>query len=495
MNNTIFRIWYLLLGVILLALSACNHVASDKAKVNKSERVNTLDYVGLWYAPAYGIMLDVDARSHQWYQLTSEYCQKFSLEITHERVINSINVASDQLSIHTTIGDLKVPGIVMRHIGQLPDSCTTNQIVTSKFEPNYRFDAQIDFEIFWQTFQEYYAFFDIEGVDWHGVYQLANSKISQTTTESELVDILIEMVEPLKDFHVSIMNEALDIEYSESRKPSIDDLILQEFITDNQIEVPFSQQQILNLEHYLDQALGRSFQIILDHFIAPEDVKINASETLFWGILAGNVGYINVMSMELTELVNEAPEWLDHKALLEQQLEQIMKDLSEVNSVIIDVRINGGGDDFVGNMIASHFFQITQHVYSKQARLGDKRTPLQKVFVTPSKGRLFTGPVAVLTSSTTYSAAEVFAMIMAERSNTVLVGEASAGGFSDILPKSLPHGTEFSLSNEFYLTPTGDGFEGVGVPVDIQQINFSKEQREQYIDLSIEKSINWLQSQ
>jgi C-terminal processing protease CtpA/Prc len=100
-----------------------------------------------------------------------------------------------------------------------------------------------------------------------------------------------------------------------------------------------------------------------------------------------------------------------------------------------------------------------------------------------------------MTSASTSSAAETFAMSMRQRANTTLVGEATAGGFSDGLDKVLPHGTEFSLSNEFYLTPDNEEFEGVGVPVDIEQAFFTLEQREQGIDLGLEKAEAWIMQQ
>jgi C-terminal processing protease CtpA/Prc len=86
-------------------------------------------------------------------------------------------------------------------------------------------------------------------------------------------------------------------------------------------------------------------------------------------------------------------------------------------------------------------------------------------------------------------------MAMRERDNTILVGEATSGGFSDMLEKSLPHGLKFSLSNEFYLTPSGEEFEGSGVPPDIEQAFFTREQRENEQDLGFDKAIEWLLQQ
>jgi C-terminal processing protease CtpA/Prc len=100
-----------------------------------------------------------------------------------------------------------------------------------------------------------------------------------------------------------------------------------------------------------------------------------------------------------------------------------------------------------------------------------------------------------MTSATTSGAGEIFAMSMRQRPNTTLIGEATAGGLSDRLVKTLPHGTEYSLSNEFYLTADNEEYEGIGVPVDIEQIFFTIEQREQGVDLGLEKAQEWLMQQ
>jgi C-terminal processing protease CtpA/Prc len=63
------------------------------------------------------------------------------------------------------------------------------------------------------------------------------------------------------------------------------------------------------------------------------------------------------------------------------------------------VRNNDGGDDFVSRMITSRFIDQSLHVYSKQARLNDSRTPLQQVSIEPQGSIQFLGPVAVMTSA------------------------------------------------------------------------------------------------
>lgn len=467
-------------------------VACDNESI-KSKDV-TLHHNQIWQAAAYGLVLQINSGTHQWYQLTSEHCQYFELGVDHSALIDSVVMANDGQSMTTTVADLKVPGFAMSKLNALPDVCSTANIIANKGEAGYEFNAQRDFEIFWQTFKEHYAFFELESVDWDHIYQMANSQISTQTTEPELVDILIEMITPLKDFHVSIFNEKLGIETSIDRKTNIDDLVLQEFALLHQIEPPFDNQNLVIYEEYFDNAMDRMIGAISEYFLDDFEVQVNDTESIFWGRLEGNIGYINLLTMELANIGNSDNSIQQNKDLLNQTLNKILDDLTNVESVIIDVRLNGGGDDFVSRMIASRFYQKRVHVYSKQARLGEGRTPIQKVYVEPEGEKQFLGPVALLTSTSTSSAAEIFAIVMRKRANTILVGEATGGGLSDILPKSLPHGTEYSLSNEYYLTPAGELFEGSGVPVDIQQDFFTLNQRELGVDLAMQKSIDWLKS-
>jgi C-terminal processing protease CtpA/Prc len=98
----------------------------------------------------------------------------------------------------------------------------------------------------------------------------------------------------------------------------------------------------------------------------------------------------------------------------------------------------------------------------------------------------YLGPIVVLISASTVSAAETFTMIMDEMPNVTLIGETTHGAFSNVLEWTLPNGFNIGMSNEFYLTPDGVWYEGTGIPVDIEVPFFTREQREQGVDLGIE---------
>ncbi len=91
------------------------------------------------------------------------------------------------------------------------------------------------------------------------------------------------------------------------------------------------------------------------------------------------------------------------------------------------------------------------------------RTP-QPVFIEPRSSLSFAGPVYVLTSDVTVSAAEVLTLSLRALPNVTHVGSKTHGALSDVLEKKLPNGWRVTLSNEVYLDHEGVSWEGRGIP-------------------------------
>lgn len=460
---------------------------------NVKEAVKELTINDIWHAPGYGITASLSNEKIALYQSTSEYCQSWELEISYQDFVNSSEMSDDLQSIVVTFDNAKQPGMVMQRQKSLPASCS-NGVIAKRGDSGYQFNPQLDFDIFWQTFNEYYAFFHIEDVDWAALYSEADQVIDESTTEEELFSVLAALIEPLLDFHVSLENENLDEDFSVNRKPDLSDIALDEFIELFEITEPYTQEDADAFADYYQQQLDTVSEIILGYFDNVNDLKLNESENMVWGVLPDNIGYLSMETMEAEELGLESNSVQQNTLLIQADLNKVFSDFANVNGIIIDVRTNGGGDDFVGRMVVSHLIESDLHVYSKQARLGTGRTELQRVITKPASSNRFTGPVAMLTSASTSSAAETFAMAIKARTNSQLIGEDSAGGLSDILPLSLPHGLNYSLSNEFYLSVNGDEWEGAGVPVDQQQPFFTLEQRQNQQDLGLSAAIDWVNS-
>ncbi|SMF06240.1 Periplasmic protease [Alteromonadaceae bacterium Bs31] len=487
------EIWFLLSSIFVLILSGCSSDSnSNSSGIEPSTPKPT---TGIWSAPAYGVVVNISDTDYTFYQFTSQFCQTYPLEdylgMDFDSLIASTEVNTGNGALITTLGGVKSPGIAMQKQTALPQQCIDNY-VASIGEANYEFNPLVEFEILWSSFNELYAFFDLEEVDWAEVYEDANIAITNDTNKEDLFSIFAQMITPLKDFHVDLVDQGLGFEYtSPAKKPNLAIIALTDFLGIHGLQALASEEQYLQYLEYLELQKESALAVNLSHVAEGESVQFNDTLTIFWARLNDNMGYLLLNTMSASE-IGGGNNIDDNLASLSATLDQVLTDLVDVEGLIVDVRYNEGGDDFVSQYIAGRLTNQSFDAYSKQARFGVVRTPLQNIVIEPQGDNQFTGPVAVLTSHTTASAAEVFSLSMRERTNTILVGEDTAGGFSDQLIRTLPSGTVFSLSNEFYLSVTGEEFEGVGVPADITHAFFTMAQREAGQDPGFDEALEWL---
>lgn len=96
------------------------------------------------------------------------------------------------------------------------------------------------------------------------------------------------------------------------------------------------------------------------------------------------------------------------------------------------MRVNGGGADPLGLEIASRLTDLPRFAYAKRAR-DDPNDPTrftasQPIFVHPTPGFSYTGPVAVLIGNLDVSAGETFVQaLLNRRSRPVLIGQNTQG--------------------------------------------------------------------
>jgi len=486
----------LITSLCVINLSGCNSNKKDPEPEIFPEPI-TKEITGIWSAPAYGMVADITDNDYTFYQFTSDSCQIFKFHerfnVDYASLIASTEINVDATSMTTSLSGLKFPGIVMNKQFALPDSCVSG-LTAQLGDADYVFDAEAELDIFWQTFSEYYAFFDLENVNWDETYQLALNAVQAETTEEQLFGIFVSMIAPLKDFHVNLVNPNIDAEFSASRKPDLESIAFMDFLTVNAIELPYSQDDIIDFPDYYEEALDKALGGVLSQVADHEQVYTDDKESIFWGKLDGNIGYLLFKTMDDGDIGNLELSVNENLEILATTMDTALSDLADVDGLVIDVRFNEGGTDKISHYIISRLIDSNLVALRKQARLGDERTPLQELIIEPQGSTNYLGAVAVLTSTTTGSAAEVFALAMRERTNTYLIGERSAGGLSDQLPKSLPHGLFYTLSNEFYVSATGEVHEGLGVPVDIEQPFFTLEQRETGTDLGLISAIDWLKN-
>ena len=77
----------------------------------------------------------------------------------------------------------------------------------------------------------------------------------------------------------------------------------------------------------------------------------------------------------------------------------------------------------------------------------------------------------LLTNDGTFSAGEVLSLVMATLPNVLVVGEHTAGCFSDQLGGKLSNGWTYTMSHQRYHNAAGQCYEKVGVQPDVAVVN------------------------
>jgi hypothetical protein len=141
-----------------------------------------------------------------------------------------------------------------------------------------------------------------------------------------------------------------------------------------------------------------------------------------------------------------------------------MKFLANARAIIIDVRENGGGGDY----LSSYFLPYPTQLSGFQARGEDSPTEIwtrRDIGMEPRTDV----PLFILTGPNTFSAAECFAYDMQSRKRATLVGEPTKGGAHDTDVFGIDDRFEFYISTARAVSPvTGGNWEGVGVIPDIR---------------------------
>jgi len=319
-------------------------------------------------------------------------------------------------------------------------------------------------------------------MDWLAVDKRFRPQVTPGTKPEELFRILSEMIDPLHDAHTFIEAKSIQKRFHGFR-PSADPM---------QRKNAARITEIIE-KKYVSGGLRDFCNKKLQFGLMPssQDAKLSNSER---HARADTIGYLRIRSFSGYSMDREFVEQLD---ALESALDEIFKDSAKLTGLVIDVRINGGGSDVFGVSIVSRLATQEYLAYSKVIRNDihdpDHRTAPQPILVHVSQRPGFHGPVVLLTSADSVSAAETFTMALLDRQpHVVRVGASTQGVFSDVLDRQLPNGWSFGLPNEIYLTKDGKAFDAKGVPPDIEVPIFPTEDLANGRDSALEKALELL---
>ncbi|MGI9549912.1 MAG: S41 family peptidase [Aurantibacter sp.] len=352
-----------------------------------------------------------------------------------------------------------------RRIEDEPPVCKSGTQEYAKAESKTN-DPEHNFEVLWKTFRDHYAYFELRNVDPDKMYKEYRPKVTSETTDAELFGIMYEMLESFNDGHIGI---SAPYEVEEAA------IALMEKKTKTEEDVQPSER--LSRRSVAEE--------VAEIYI--KEGKTRHHDFVRWGIIDSTIGYLQLNQMagyadygipdtlsirdyynaynEMAEnSINSGKDELDGLGLT---LDEILENLGNTNTMIIDVRFNGGGNDEVGMAILERLNDTEKMVFTKKARLGDGFTPTIKVTQTASENP-YKKPVYLLISTESASATEIMALSSLSMPNITRIGSRTEGVFSDVLDKTLPNGWEFGLSNEVYSDLQGNNYEGKGISPDIE---------------------------
>lgn len=406
------------------------------AAVNAEEQ----DTSGIWQSIGYGLWFDIGADSATIYQTTETTCLEF---VTIPEVAHAQNSASFNNALMAGLGAYlgpqnyevmlkdgllnfeigKVNPIQSTHVDSLPETCATPTENT----------PENTFETYWKFFNEHFAFFELRGMDWQAAYDTYRPQVTPETSDEELFEIIQDMIAPLGDGHVSIISPDGDFQA---------------------VELP-------NWAEGLEEEDLPAFAMLAADNYLQEDAKFLADGTFIYGKLTDEIGYINILGFD-----GQMGEGGD-TTLLAETMDTILAELGDLDDIVIDIRINFGGDDTAGLFVAEYFALTQQTVMKKSLWVEGEFQHIMDIDLIPNDHEAYLGNIHLLTSRLTISAAETFALSMAQLPNVMLVGEPTNGMLSDMFFIILPNGWIGTTSNEQYLSADDALYESIGVPIDV----------------------------
>ncbi len=179
-----------------------------------------------------------------------------------------------------------------------------------------------------------------------------------------------------------------------------------------------------------------------------------------WRILEGNVAYVALNSFENREVVDQ---WRNS-----------FPEISKASAIILDLRINGGGDTGIGfqilsDLAAAPFLGSRQRERKYDPTERARGTWMEFIDIPPDPiqprpGSYTSKPVVVLASAATFSAAEDFLVAWKNSGRGKIIGEPSGGGTGQPLSFTLPGGGTARVCTKKDTLP--DGMEWVGKGID-----------------------------
>jgi hypothetical protein len=421
---------------------------------------------GVWRSQGYGKILLIESDQYTLFEETTISCRKLYTgsieELSHFYEDLVVSPGGQAFSAHRVSG---VARISFRRLKALPASAAESRRHETK-------DPEHNFEIFWRTFHEQYALFELKGVAWDQAYHTYRPQINARSSRETLFATMAAMLRPLKDGHIRLNTPWGH--YSAGAQPALYQRLTQELENANDDR---------ELVSYLGDLNGWLHDVIHEDYLA-SGISHGGNRLVGWGRLNDAIGYMNIRAMAGQS--GKTGEPAADLSAVDGVMQKVLADVGELPNLVVDLRNNGGGYDGVALRFAAYLMDRKRLAFTKSARHGSGFTGKQAIHVTPVS-QTYRGNLFVLTSELTASAAEIFVLSLLQHPRITLIGEPTQGILSDTLERHLPNGWHLTLSNEIYRAYDGEVYEDVGIPPHIRLNYLGRKGREEGKDPMLER--------
>jgi carboxyl-terminal processing protease len=315
------------------------------------------------------------------------------------------------------------------------------------FVPEPPKDPEAVFENLWTTFAQEFANFADRGVDWDALYAEHRPRVTRSTSDAELFQVLSDLLRPLNDSHVGLTAP--------------------------------NQQVFLSNEH--DRALtGRDrfdIRVVRDRYLEPGHRTGRHDAYLYGKLRDQPIGYFYVRQID-GEFTN---------------FHRLLDEYPNLTGYIIDLRQNGGGNHTHAFAGLGRLTNQTRYVFRSRTKNGtgvNDYTLWHEWHLQPV-GRHVDKPVVVLTDRRTPSAAERAVMALRTLPRVTVMGDTTNGSISTKIARELANGWYYSLTPQQVEMFVGLSYEGRGLAPDVVIRNELEDVRSG-IDLVLEAAIERL---
>lgn len=362
-----------------------------------------------------------------------------------------------------------------KKLNQLPEICKNGGMLTAD-DLNFSDDATDDFQLFWHAFQTHYPFFELRNKDWQKEYEQHVGLVNSDTSVEELAEIFSSMLNNISDGHIGI---SLGDDHIDINNDWVEQGVFK------RLKTQFEQQKydnngIADFWNYYWHRVEIQNDIVTEKYVDIEQsIELAEESSIAWGkfttIGQKNIGYLRVGSFATDDQRNYQ--------FFINAIDSAMASLHASDALIIDLRLNSGGNEVIGFHLANYFADKKRHAFSKQVQDINGLSEAAPFFIEPHNNKsLYDKPVRILIDAGSASAAETFSIVMRTLNQVQIFGERSAGDTASQLSKILPFsGMEIRIPNTIYTTFDNKVFENIGVQVDNLILDFTAE------DLLLEK--------